>query len=138
MDRQEIEQRIGELTRDYLRGKRGCCPRSVEVRIEGDRLAVRMRGFLEWTEHAAMESPTDRPSVEEHYLRLFEQIAPLLRAGVREATGRTVLEVRILLKLPEDECLLLSTLGRENTEGLAVVSVLGERCCRHRIVRPGP
>ena len=122
MDRQEIEQRIGELTRDYLRGKRGRCPRNVEVRIEGDLLVVRIRGFLEWTEHAAMESTTDRPSVEEHYLRLFEQIAPLLRAGIREATGRAVLELRILLNLSEDECVLRSTVRRENTEGLAVVN----------------
>lgn len=121
MDPKDLERRIGELSRGFVRGKLGRCPQGVEVRIQRDLLVVRVRGFLEWTEHALVESPRDRPAVEDYYLRLFEQIAPLLRAGIREATGRSVLEVQVLLNLPAGECLLLLTLRRENTEGLPVV-----------------
>lgn len=122
MDAKDLERRIGELSRGFVRGKLGCCPQGVEVRIQGDLLVVRVRGFLEWTEHALVEPPRDRPAVEDSYLRLFEQIAPLLRAGIREATGRSVLEVQVLLNLPAGECLLLLTLRPENTEGLPVVN----------------
>lgn len=122
MHRQGIEQRIGELARGFVRGKLGRYPQGVEVRIQRDCVVVRIRGFLAWTEHGMVESPTDRPSVEESYLRLFDQIAPLLRAGIREATGRGVLEVQPVLNLPADECVLWLTLRRENTAGFPVVN----------------
>ena len=43
--------------------------------------------------------------------RLFDQIEPLLRAGVREAAGRSLLEFQTLLNLSEDESLFVVTLG---------------------------
>lgn len=123
--RQEAERRMGELALGFFRRKLGHSPQRVEIRLERNLLVVRIRGFLTWAEPVAGESPGDRPAVEQYYLRLFDEIARLLRAGVRGAAGRAVLEVQTLPNLAEDECLFLLTLRHEKTEGVYMTNRAG-------------
>jgi uncharacterized protein YbcI len=106
-----MERRVAELTREFFQAKLRLTPQSVEVRTTADVLVVSVRGFLAPAERAMMDSPGTRSSMEEYYRRLFDQLEPLLRAGVREAAGRSLLEFQTLLNLSEDESLFVVTLG---------------------------
>ena len=58
-----------------------------------------------------MDQPNDRQVIEDYYLRLLDQIAPLMRTGVGEAGP--LLKFQTLLDLPKDECVFILTLGKE-------------------------
>ena len=103
--RQEVKQRISELTYGFFRGKLRLTPGSVEVGDMEDTLVVRVKGFLAPGERAMMDQANDRSAIEDYYLRLLDQIAPLLRTGVGEAGP--LLKFRTLLDLPRDECVFI-------------------------------
>lgn len=111
MERQGVERRFVELTLEFFRAKLRLTPRAVEVRDRGDSLAVRVKGFLAPAEREMIDQPKDRRAIEDYYLRLFDQIAPLLRAGAGKA--RPFVRFQALLDLPNDECLFILTLGME-------------------------
>jgi len=108
--RRELAQRISELTQGFFRGKLRLSPRSVEVGEMGQTLVVTVRGFLTPSERAIMDQPSERQAIEDYYLRLLDQIAPLMRTGVGEAGP--VVTFRTLLDLPGDECTFIVTLGK--------------------------
>lgn len=108
---QEIKRRVSELTHGFFRGKLRLSPQSVEVGDMEDTLVVRVKGFLAQGERAMMDQPNDRQVIEDYYLRLFDQIAPLMRTGVGEAGP--LLKFQTLLDLPKDECVFILTLGKE-------------------------
>jgi hypothetical protein len=108
---QEARQRITEVTRGFFRSKLRLTPRSVEVGDMEDTLVVRVKGFLATGERAMMNQPGDRQDIEDYYLRLLDQIVPLIRIGVGEAGP--LLKVQTLLDLPRDECVFILTLGKE-------------------------
>jgi uncharacterized protein YbcI len=109
--RQELKQRISELTRGFFRGKLRLTPQSVEVGDMEDTLVVRVKGFLAPAERAMADQPNDRSAIEDYYLRLFDQIAPLMRTGVAEAGP--LVKFQTLLDLARDECVFILTLGKE-------------------------
>lgn len=111
MERQEIERRLAELTQGFFRAKLRLTPRSVEVREEGDALVLRVNGFVAPAERAMIDHPKDRWAIEAYYLRLFDQLTPLLRAGAGNA-GPFV-KVQTLLDLSSDECRWILTLARQ-------------------------
>ena len=78
-------RRLAELTQGFFRAKLRLTPRSVEVREEGDALVLRVKGFVATAERAMINHPRDRWAIEDYYLRLFDQLTPLLRAGVGKA-----------------------------------------------------
>lgn len=108
---QETKRRVSELTHGFFRGKLRLAPQSVEVGDMEDTLVIRVKGFLAQGERAMMDQPNDRQVIEDYYLRLFDQIAPLMRTGVGEAGP--LLKFQTLLDLPKDECLFILTLGKE-------------------------
>jgi len=118
-----MERQVAELTREFFQAKLRLTPQSVEVRAKADLLVVSVRGFLAPAERAMMDSPETRSPIEEYYRRLFDQLGPLLRAGVREAAGCSLLEFQTLLNLSEDECLFVLTMRHQNTEGLPCPTV---------------
>ncbi len=120
-----MERRVAELTREFFQAKLRLTPQSVEVRTKADLLVVSVRGFLAPAERVMMDSPETRFSMEEYYRRLFDQLEPLLRAGVREAAGCSLLEFQTLLNLSEDECLFVLTMRSQNIEGLPCPTVPG-------------
>lgn len=109
--REEIKRRISELTKGFFRSKLRLSPRSVEVGDMEDTLVIRVKGFLATGERAMMDRPNERSAIEDYYLRLLDQIAPLLRTGVGETDP--LLKFRTLLDLPRDECVFILTLGKE-------------------------
>jgi len=107
---QEVHRRLSEVTKGFFRGKLRQNPRSVEVGEVGDTLIVRVKGFLSQSERAMLDQAGDREAIENYYLRLFDQIAPLMRTGVGEASP--LVRFQTLLDLPRDECVFILTSGK--------------------------
>lgn len=111
MERQEMERRLAELTQGFFRAKLRLTPRSMEVREEGDALLLRVNGFVAPAERAMIDHPKDRWAIEDYYLRLFDQLTPLLRAGVGKAGP--LVKVQTFLDLSSDEYRCILTLARQ-------------------------
>jgi len=112
MERQQVRERIRELTLAFFQAKLGLTPRSVEVRGGGDTLEVRVRGFFAPAEKALIDHPKERRAIEDYYLRLFDQLLPLLNAGVGKAGP--IVRVQTLPDLRGNECVFMVTLGKES------------------------
>jgi len=109
--RQEIKRRIRELTQGFFRGKLRLTPRLVEVGDMEDTLVVTVEGFLAPSERVMLEQPSDRSAIEDYYLRLFDQIGPLMQTGTGEAGP--LVKLQTLLDLPRDQCVFILTLGKK-------------------------
>src|SRR3972149_10457899 len=107
MERQQGGERIRELTLAFFQAKLGLTPRSVEVRGGGDTLEVRVRGFCAPAEKALIDPPKERRAIEDYYLRLFDQLLPLLNAGVGK--GGPIVRVQTILVLLGDHCEFVGT-----------------------------
>lgn len=85
----------------------------VEVAEIADTVVVSIKGFLTESERAMTDQPNDRWTIEDYYLRLLDQIAPLMRVRLPGSAGRGLDRFQIVLDVPRDECVFLLTLGRE-------------------------
>lgn len=106
----DVDRRLCELVLQFFRAKLCLTPRSVEVRDEEGLLAVRVRGFSAPAERRMIDHPKDRLAMEDYYLRLFDQLPPLLNAGIGKAGP--LVKFQTLLDLKRDECVFMLTLAK--------------------------
>lgn len=112
MERDDVDRRLRELVLQFFHAKLRLTPRSVEVRDEGDVFAVRVRGFSAPAERRMIDHPKDWLAMEDYYLRLFDQLPPLLKAGIGKAGP--LVKFQTLLDLKSDECVFMLTLANED------------------------
>lgn len=112
MQRDDVGQRLRELILQFFHAKLRLTPRSVEVRDEGGLLTVRVRGFSAPAERRMIAHPKERLAMEDYYLRLFDQLPPLLKAGIGKAGPLG--NFQILLDLKGDECVFMLAFAEED------------------------
>jgi len=108
----DVARRLRDLVFQFFQAKLCLQPRSVEILEEGGSLAVKVRGFSPPAERTMIDHPKDVSDLENYYLRVFDQLPPLLNAGIG-GTGLRV-KVQTLLDLRGEECVFLLTLARQD------------------------
>jgi len=110
MNCQELERCVANLTRDFFRAKLRLQPESVEVLATKNLLLVRVKGFLRQADRAMMKRSGFQHTIEDFYLRLFDQLTPLIQSGIGARGGLDLLDFETLLNLPRDRCVFVWSL----------------------------
>jgi len=109
MNRQQLEQSVGNLAREFFRAKLGRVPESLEVRSVKRLLIVRVKGFLSPADKMNMERATAQRDLEHRYARLFGHMSPLVAVGMG-TNGAGLLDFQIIFDLQNDKCVFVWTL----------------------------
>ena len=118
MNRQELERCVANLTRDFFRAKLRLQPESLEVLATRDLLLVRVKGFLRQADRAMMKRSSFQRAIEDSYVRVFDQLTPLIQAGIGARGGLDLLDFETLLNLPRDRCVFVWSLRVAEGGGL--------------------
>ena len=118
MNRQELEGCVANLTRDFFRAKLRLQPESLEVLATRNLLLVRVKGFLRQADRAMMKRSSSQRAVEGFYVRVFDQLTPLIQAGIGARGGLDLLDFETLLNFPHDRCVFVWSLRVAEGGGL--------------------
>jgi len=110
MNRQELERCVANLTRDFFRAKLCLQPESLEVLVTKNLLLIRVKGFLRQADRAMMKRSSFRRPIEDFYIRVFDQLTPLIQAGIGVPGGLDLLDFQTLLNVPRDRCVFVWSL----------------------------
>lgn len=108
MERDDLDRRLRELVLEFFQAKLALTPKSVEVRDEAGLLAIRVRHFSPPAVRRVVDHQNDSRDLEDYYLRMFDQLPPLLQAGIGKAGP--LFKFQTLLDLKSDECVFMLTL----------------------------
>lgn len=110
-----LQQRLKETTYTFYESNLRCRPHAVEVLRQQDFIVIRVRGFLTKAESELSKQPQEAKLLTDYYSDMLKGLYLPLEAVVRDIEHCALVDKQVVLKIDQEQCVFLLTLGMKPT-----------------------